>query len=216
MSLKVESPQVTPSLPAPVRGQRRPLLIGLGIALVGLGALLAAWLATSLGATQPVLALVNTVHRGSLITSQDLTIVNLNPDPQLAEVPGSELGSVVGQRALVDLPAGSILPNDTYSDVPLPASGDSLVGLALSPSRMPLQPLTAGTPVRVVLTPRDGDEPTRGAPSSTLATVVSTSYDADTAQTVVEVSLPAQEAPALAAAAATGRIAIVVDSEVDR
>lgn len=82
---------MTPSLPAPVRGQRRPLLIGLGIALVGLGALLAAWLATSLGATQPVLALVNTVHRGSLITSQDLTIVNLNPDPQLAEVPGSEL-----------------------------------------------------------------------------------------------------------------------------
>ena len=197
----------------PPKLRRRTGLIALGIALVCLGGAGAAYLATSVGDTAPVLTLRQDVARGEVIEAGDLTVARINGDPALRTVGESERDSIVGQRAAVDLSAGSILtPQSTTTEL-IPATGQSLVGVPLSPDQLPSQGLTAGDAVRIVATPREQDDPPGVAPTIYEATVVSTATLADTGQVVVDVTVPAASAGQLAAQVATGRIALVLDSE---
>src|SRR4051794_23587686 len=59
-----------------VRRQRRPGLIGFGVALIVLGALGASWLATSGNATHRVLAVARPVPLGAVIGDRDLVSVD--------------------------------------------------------------------------------------------------------------------------------------------
>ena len=198
---------------APPKLRRRTGLIALGIALVCLGGAGAAYLATSVGDTAPVLTLREDVARGEVIEASDLTVARINGDPALRTVAESEQDSIVGQRAAVDLSAGSILtPQSTTTEL-IPATGQSLVGVPLSPDQLPSQGLTAGDAVRIVATPREQDDPPGVAPTIYEATVVSTATLPDTGQVVVDVTVPAASAGQLAAQVATGRIALVLDSE---
>ena len=198
---------------APPKLRRRTGLIALGIALVCLGGAGAAYLATSVGDTTPVIAVAEAVARGEVIEAEDLTVARVNGDPALRTVPEGEQDAIVGQRAAVDLSAGSILTPQSTSTELIPASGQSLVGVTLSPAQLPSQGLTAGDAVRIVATPRDQDDPPGTAPTIYPATVVATSALPDTGQVVVDVTVPAASAGQLAAQVATGRIALVLDSE---
>jgi len=196
----------------PPKLRRRTGLIALGIALVCLGGAGAAYLATSVGDTRPVLTLREDVARGEVIEASDLTVARINGDPALRTVAESERDSIVGQRAAVDLSAGSILtPQSTTTEL-IPATGQSLVGVPLSPDQLPSQGLTSGDAVRIVATPREQDDPPGVAPTIYEATVVSTATLPDTGQVVVDVTVPAASAGQLAAQVATGRIALVLDS----
>lgn len=205
-------PPALPTITPTPKLRSRPRLAAAGIALVAIGGLGGAYLLTTNTDTVPVVALTATVQRGELIEAGDLTVATINPDPALATIPESQQGTLVGQRAATDLPAGSILTPNSVTTALVPAAGDTLVGIAVGPAQLPAQALMAGDTVRLIDTPRPSDDPPTGTPAAIAATVVGTTYNAELNQTIVDVTVPADQAASLAARAATGRIALVLDS----
>lgn len=198
----------------PTRARRRPALIALGLALVALSVLAAVYLVSTLGNTYEVLAVRTDVSRGAEITTGDVGVVELPAGPTLLEpIPADELDQYVGAVATTDLKAGQLLTRASVADQLEPPAGQSVVGIALSPSQMPLQPLRPGDSVRIVETPAAGGEPPAQAPAAIEATVVSPAQDSPVGdQKVVDVRVTSGNAAALAARAATGRVALVLDS----
>lgn len=202
-----------PGMPAPLAVRRRPAIIAAGVVMVAVGGLGAYWWATTSSDATTVLAVRTEVPRGAVITEDDLTTAAVVPDPALQTVDASQRGTIVNQRAATDLMPGALLtPQSTTSNL-MPPAGLSLVGVTVTPAQMPAQPLQPADKVRVVITPdQDSGAAAPRQPASTPATVVSTTYSDDTGNTTVDVTVPTAQAAALAAAAATGNIALVVDS----
>lgn len=186
-------------------------MIGLGAALIALGGLGAAWLTTVVGDTRPVLALRADVSRGAVIEADDLTMARVGRDPALNPVPESRRGEVVGQRAAQDLAAGSLLTPGSVTEKVIPGAGQSLVGVALTAAQLPGRALLPGDRVRIVNTPPAQADPPAGEPRAIRATVVESRGQPDTGLTVVDVTVPVRSAADLAARAATGRVALVLD-----
>ena len=106
----------------------------------------------------------------------------------------------------------SVMANGAVTDNLVPGEGESLVGISLTPAQMPSEPLFGGDVVRIVTTPGDQGEVTDKEPVTIEATVVGVSRVEETGETVVDVSVPEAEAADLAARAATGRVALVLDA----
>jgi len=134
-------------------------------------------------------------------------------DPALKPLLASAADSVVGKRAAMDLAAGGLVTAEDVTSAVVPAKGMSLVGVSLPPALMPAAQLQSGDQVRIVATPgAQGDLTTGTAPTSIGATVVGVRGAGDNGQIVVDVSVPYDQAAELAARAATGKIALVLDS----
>lgn len=203
-------------VPGPPKLRRRPLLVLAGIALVAAGALLAlwAWLATS--QAEEVVAVRDTVMRGEVFEASDLMTVQVAADPVVQVLPGSDLAQFVGQRAARDVPAGSLLTAEAVTQEVMPTDGSSVVGLALTPAVMPGEPLLVGDAVRVVGTAGGQGDPATVAPEVTFpAEVVGVTSATELGQSVVSVTVPAADAPVVARWAASGRVALVLDSRGD-
>src|SRR3546814_3657886 len=142
----------------------------------------------------------------------DLAVVRVSVDPALTPIAGSQKAELEGSRAAVDLWAGTLLTEEAVTDSLVPGEGESLVGISLTPAQMPSEPLYGGDVVRIVTTPGDQGEITDKEPVSIEATVVGVSRVEETGETVVDVSVPESEAADLAARAATGRVALVLDA----
>lgn len=198
-------------LASPPKLRRKPALVAAAVVVITLGALLAAYLTTVVGNTRPVVAVRNDIARGATINQADLVVVQITPDPALRTVPGNDLESLVGKYASVDLPAGGLVTTNAVTDAPLPAAGQALVGVALTPAQLPAKPLLPGQTVRIFNTPRQQDEPPKDQPGFVPATVVGTHAIGDQGQVVVDVTVPQDVAGKLAASIATGRVALVVD-----
>lgn len=196
---------------SPPKLRRKPALVAAAVVIIAVGALLAAYLTTVVGHTRPVVAVRNDITRGATISQADLVVVQITPDPALKTVPGNQLQSLIGKHASVDLPAGGLVTANAVTDAPIPAAGQSLVGVALTPAQLPAEPLLSGQKVRIINTPRQQDEPPKGQPGSVPATVVGTHPIGDQGQIVVDVTVPQAAAGRLAASIATGRVALVVD-----
>lgn len=197
--------------PAP-KLRRRPVLVAASVATVILGALLGAWAWSSTSNTQDVVALRQTVTRGETITQGDLMTVQVGLDPALKTIPGGRMRSLVGQRAAMDMAAGSLITTENVTKTVLPAEGMSVVGVALPPSLMPGEVLLAGDRVRVVATPGQQGDVGQEPPVSIAATVVGLYPNSENGQTVVSLEVPEAQAAELAARAATGKVAMVLDS----
>src|SRR4051794_7675809 len=91
------------------RRRGRPLVWGGGVALVAVGAAVAAGAVLSSGAKHHVLTVRRAVPAGRMIGSADLGTVSISTTPGLASVPASQRGSVVGSRAAVDLLPGMLV-----------------------------------------------------------------------------------------------------------
>ena len=207
-----------PALPEPPRPRRRWGLFAAMVAVVCLGALGNLWLVRASSDASSVVAARVTIERGAVIGRDDLVAVQVGADPALQTVPAGQLESLVGKRAAVDVAAGSVLTPGSVTDTVLPDEGYSLVGVWLTPDQMPGAQLKAGDRVRIVATPGQQGTLTTAQedPSSVSAVVVSAVTGSDTtgqgAPTVVTVQVPAEDATRLAAVAATGKAAVVLDS----
>lgn len=186
---------------------------------MALGALSAAYLVQVVSASHPVVAVVRPVAAGAVLQRGDLAVAQVQSDPALAPVPGSRIDALVGKRAAVALPAGSLLTADAVTDALPPATGQSLVGVALSPAQLPAEPLAAGDRVRLVDTPgaaASGSAAAAGTdargPHAVPAVVVGVAQPREDGTVVVDVTVPAADAVGLAASASTGRVALVLDS----
>jgi hypothetical protein len=193
--------------------RRRPALAAAGVALVGLGGLTAAFVATSLDSSTPTLVAARDVSRGEVLTEEDLAVARLSGLAAGAALPGGQLATAVGQTAVTDLPAGMPVPPTSLVADPIPGPGQSVVGIKLAPGQLPTVALRPGDRVRVVGTPRAQDDAPGAAPPAAAAVVASTGVDETSGHAVVNVVLPAAQAPTVAALAATGRVALILDDE---
>lgn len=195
----------------PPKLRRRPALMAAAIAAVCLGALVAGWAWTSTTSTQNVLAARNSIERGSTISAEDLVRVRVGTDPAITPVSASEFDQIVGQRATFDIAEGALLTPTSLGESVMPPSGRSIVGLALAPERGPGLDLQNGDRVRVVVTPPPG-EPISGTPVFHDAEVAGVRVSDETGQVVVDLLMPHADAPLVAAQAASGQVALVLDS----
>lgn len=208
----------TRGLTPPPKLRRRPTLIAVSIALIALGALVSVWAYTSSRASEEVLGARETIVRGQTITAADLITVRISVDPALSPVAATRQGEVVGQRAAMDISAGGVLTERDVTPTVLPPQGLSVVGVSLTPASMPADLLVPGDRVRAVSTPgaagAAAPAPTaaEAPPTSLPATVVGIEPRSDGSTTVVNVQVTSGDAPALAAQAATGTIALVLDT----
>jgi hypothetical protein len=196
----------------PVKTRRRPVLIFASLAALLLAALGGVWLWSSATSSVEVVVAKSTVPRGAVIALGDVAIARVSLDPSVASIPGSQLSTVVGRRAALDIAVGGLLtPADIASET-VPAKGETVVGLSLGNGMLPAIPLEAGDQVRVVQTPGAQGQLGDAPPVTISATVVAVTRSSDGQSTLVDLLVSADAAPDLAARAATGKVAVVLDS----
>ena len=147
-------PDLTPpTTPRPetvqLRARRSPRLIALGLLLVAGGGIGVAALVGSGDDVVPLVVMAADVRRGDVIGDGDLTVIELPASSGVQGMPAADLPSLVGERALMDLPKGAFPLATHVGAEPLPA-GQTLVGLRLPIGKLPATELPPGTAVRVV------------------------------------------------------------------
>ena len=210
--LDPSAPVADQPLAPPPKLRRRPALMAAAVILVCLGALLAAWAWSATTNTTEVLVARQTIHRGEVIDAKDLARVRLGADPAIDPIPAKRFDAILGQRAAFDIASGGLVTESAVTPNVLPRSDMSVVGIALAPGQSPALDLQAGDRVRVVVTPAKGDPPGNSTPRTNTAIVVGSRIDDTSGQRIVDVLVPRDNAPTLAARVATGNVAVVLDS----
>ena len=200
--------------PAPPRPRRRngPLaIVGVLLVVVCAAVFAAGWLRA--GNRQPVLALARSVTAGQMIAAADLQVVRVSTSGPVSLLPASQEAAVVGRTAAAALPAGSLLTSGEIGAAPL-GKGQAFLGVAVKPGQYPPD-LSAGQTVDVLATPSgssSGASGSGGASSAALPTgqavVLSVSPQDSQGQAVVELEVSKDAMPQVAAAAASGQIAL--------
>lgn len=199
------------SLGSPVQSKPRKPIIGAAIALIIIFALVFAWLLNTQGQNLTVFAAKGEISRGHVMTVDDLTAVQIPEGQPLPHYLTTQQGEVVGKTAQVDIPQGSLVTPKTIGVGSGLGPEQSMVGLSLTNAQLPPYPLTNGDKIRIVSTPANLAEAPKEAPTAISATVISSQRDTVSGQTLVAVLVPNTDAPELAAKAATGRVALILD-----
>jgi hypothetical protein len=227
----VERPaQVDIPAPPQIRTRRNPRWIALGVIAICLGAISSFLLYSQLAESHQVIAVRETIHRGSTITQADLTTIRVGNTDRVATVPADRLPEMVGKVAAFDLVGGALLPPEAVTDELPPAADQAIVGVRLATGRAPSGFLPPGSPIRLVVLPdpdavgdpAEADDPTgsqgdAGVTESADPTPVIDGTVINTVQlddgVVINVQVTAAQAVGAASYAAQDRIAVVRDSE---
>ena len=110
-------------------------------------------------------------------------------------------------------PSGLPFPSSAVTTDPVPTAGQAVVGILLPAGQAPTVDLRPGARVRIVATPRAQEDAPTSLAAGTAAVLVSTSIDELSGNTIANVAVPAPQAASLAALAATGRAALVLDAD---
>lgn len=213
----VQRPGLQPVAP---RSQRRPLLIVVAVLMILAGAAGGALAFLSIGETVEAVAARVPIERGQVMGADDFVTVQINPSQELRFAAPEALGELVGQRAAHDIAAGTLVDVSAASQVLVPGSGWSVVGLSLSPGTEPGVGLQVGDRVRIVLvevvydctaTPAT-ENPCGEAGLDVAGEVVAADRDPASGQMIVSVQVAEADAALASAAAALGRAALVLDS----
>ena len=191
------------------RRARRPMVVAVGTVLAVVGGLSAYSLVSHAGDRVAVLALAQSVPRGQTVTSADLVVAQVAPDPALLPVPAADAAQIVGRTSSVDLTKGSLLTaGEVQSGVSLTA-GKSVVGVLAKPGMIPAGQLQPGDAVVVVSTPGQNGAKTSGAPQTINAVVVSVGAADANENSIVDLACDPADGPQLASWASTGAVAII-------
>ena len=212
ISANGRGPTIAGSGPLPVR-QKRPgyavVAIVLIVGLAGLGA----YFYSKAGQKTPVVVVTQDVPAGHRIDRSDLSTVDVAGG--VTAIGGSNLDSVVGQVATVELLPGVLLQRAMVTPTnPLP-SGSSMVGVELRPGQLPAGGLRDGTRVQVLQLPNKNTASASNTPQAatvlaTSATVYeSTSDPSQTGGSLVTLVVPSDDAASIAAASSAGLVALV-------
>lgn len=197
---------------SPLRKRRRPLSVVIGILLIALSGLGSYLVLTSAAQTRQILVTTRHLSIGEAITITDLTTIEVAGAQHVAGLPSEQLETVAGQFTRLELPRGAFITADSIArERELPA-GQAIVGIALGVEQLPGETVRPGAPVRIVAPP-EGTAPTGGEGIPTIdATVRGVHSDERSGLTIVDLRVAAETAPQLAAWAATGRIALILDT----
>ncbi|WP_405010634.1 SAF domain-containing protein [Kitasatospora sp. NBC_01539] len=192
--------------------RRRPAVLAMAVALIAAGGLGGAVLYTSSGQRIAVLAVARDVPMGQAITADDLVVAHIASDPALRPLDARDRTRTIGLRATTDLRRGALLLKaDVTADAAL-QPGRQVVGLAAKRTQLPAARLQPGLQVLVVFTAdtkSDQSAATRTPETLTAVVVTVGRADSDGSQ-VVDVAVPAEDGPRLAAWVATGRFQVIL------
>jgi len=194
-----------------VQRQRRPFMAILAVLLiVGTAAVFASVYMSSSKRT-PVLTIKRDVIAGQIIQHADLGIAEVAGSGVTA-IEVSAAPSVIGKTAAVDLRAGTLLNTAMFSGETIPAKGEAVVGVALKAGFLPSS-LPEGATVQIVLVPLPSAAQEQALAENVVlvkeARVLNINDDAQTGAVVVDLVVPADQATAVARAAATNTIGLV-------
>ncbi|WP_185972350.1 SAF domain-containing protein [Georgenia yuyongxinii] len=183
----------------------------MAVVAVAVGGILGAATWSSMSTSTSVLVAKDTLHRGDEITADDFTVTKLNVDAALDPVPVEELQAIAGQRLSLDIAKGAIFTRAAAAPFSTTREGMTLVGIAVTGGQAPGTPLLVGDRVRVVVTPGPSGE-VEGVPDTTSAEVAGVTPGSQPGSVVVDLLVPAANAAVLAAQAATGNVAVVLEN----
>jgi hypothetical protein len=195
--------------PLPTRQRRTGWTALGGVLVIGIGAAFG-YLYTSAGSKEPVVVITAPVAVGEVISRSDLSTVDVAGE--VTAIAGANLESVVGERAAVALLPGTLLQRSMVTDAdPIPA-GMAQVGVAVKGGQLPANGLLPGDRVQVLALPGQVAAADPAAPTVLVdAAVVFTALQ-DPVQpgtTLLTLVVPADVAPSVAAASATGVAAVL-------
>ena len=181
--------------------------------VLGLGLAVAAW-GLQVGDKASVLAVGEPVAKGQVIQREEL--VSTSVAGVSGAIPVGEIDTVLGKSAAVDLVAGQILTGEMTATDPVPGAGESVVGLALDPTRVPSVGLAPGDQVDVIAVPAgdtgqadpaDTDAPETLAEGAELLAVRGEATAGG--QLLLTLVVDAEDAARLAAYSTQNRVAVV-------
>ncbi len=193
------------------RGSRRNNgRIAIGVLVVALSALGAAVVFSSATDRVSVIGLARDVTAGQAIDTSDLTEVSLSGGDGLATIAAADANQVVGRTAASDLSKGSLLSDAQLTDGPALPDGTVVAGAVLKAGQYPVG-LEVGDAVQVVETTAP-DASGIGEPVGRGEATVLDLADSSDGQGLVTVSLALarDDAAAISAAGAAGRVSLVV------
>jgi hypothetical protein len=198
----------------PLPRRRRPGMIALAVALIGVGILGGAALFQRVNHQVPVLLVAVAVPAGTTVTAADLTTTSVVLGAGVKAVPAQQEHQVVGLVAATDLRPGMLLaPSELTTTLP-PSASQQLVPVPLKPSQLPASGLAPGDQVLVISAPSGSSGtavPTPGPSIPGVVEAVSVRPDQD-GMDVVDLLVSAGNGTSLAREAAAGGIALVVTS----
>ncbi len=144
--------------PTPPAGRLRVPQLAVGLLLTA-GAALAfvLWNAASVQ-RMPVVALADNVSRGQVLAREDLRVVHIGSEDQLATTPADGAAQLLGRTAVADLPAGTLVVPQHFTVASTLTPGAGVVGLALGPGQYPTPQLRVGDLVNIVVTSDERSE----------------------------------------------------------
>lgn len=197
------------SVAPPKRRVRLPeLAVGILVTvLFALGAVL--W---HLNATTkvPALAVSTEVRRGEVIESSDLRVIYVASDDTVARLTAADSSSVVGRVALVDLVPGTLVTSALVAGAASLSEGQGVVGLALEPGQYPSLGLASGDRVNVVVTTEGGTAADSGPKVVAHGATVFEVEDLASSRKLVSILTAEADAEAVAAAASSGGLRLVL------
>jgi hypothetical protein len=191
---------------------KRPLMLALMVILMVVSAL-AAWFFVQKSTERvAVVGVAHDVAWGQEVQAADLVVVEVVPDPALKPVAWDQRSTLVGHLAATDLKAGMLLTPGSVTDDQVPSTGKALVGVLVKSGQAPVTPLSPQD--QVLLVPADQQAAPSAAGAAEAKPVQAEVYtvgatDANGTRTV-DVLVPEVSAAQTAAAAAAGRLAIVL------
>lgn len=209
----------TTSLPPRLPSRRNPKWIALGVIAICIGALLSYLIYARVAAESSVLIMTKTVYRGSVIAAEDIAPATVSGALPGNALPADQADELVGQTAIYDLIAGTVVPVGAIGEVTVPAEGRTVVGIRLIEGRAPSGLLHPGSVVRLIALPPEGVEADfidQYTGSAYPAKVVDTVAGADGMSTLVNVDIAADQAAAVALLSAQERLAAVRDFDGER
>ena len=202
--------------PAPVR-DRRPATAALAALLVVGGGLGSALVVHRSGDRVDVLVARTTLEPGQVVTDADLGVERVAADGG-AVVPAAARANFVGTHVAGRVPEGTLLNRTMFVAGDVVPPGAVVVGVVLSPTQRPAQPVRTGDVVRAYLVPGDAGA-VGGSPGQVLleaARVVSAEPASGAESAPVSLLVPAGAAGDVVSAAAAGQVALaaLADSAV--
>lgn len=195
-----------------VLGERRPgprlALAGLLVVLFALGVVVLYQRAT---ARPAVLAAAREVSYGEVLAPEDLKVVHVTGEG-IATIPADRLRQVVGRTTRASLSPGMVLAPSQLIGGSVVGPGEAVVGAALRPGVFPAG-LRPGDRVRVVGLAAIDDALAGDSLPQPLATATVLSVEATrdaSGTTAVSLIVPSEDADAVSAAGALGRISVIL------
>lgn len=193
--------------PVKTRWNRRLLLVGTLIAL--LCGVLAYWAIGQASTPRSVVVVAKDIAAGDVIEQGDLGTTTVSGGSDLTTLSAEQLPSLVGERAAVSMPAGTLANRELTMSRVVPREGQVIVGVALAPGQYPASGLKRGDEVRLVVTGGGQSIKTLPAGKAFSGTVLAVGDVAENGKVTVDLSIGAGEGDLAAAAAGTERIAVV-------